>query len=71
MTDITMVSLLSNLDKSHNQCNASSIYLEQTFMSTADDQLIFKNIRARNRKVYTKCKFEKTIRGRLAPRNRY
>ena len=42
MTDIAMVSLLSNLDKSHNQCNASSIYLEQTFLCQVDLQLNFR-----------------------------
>ena len=42
MTDIAMVSLLSNLDKSHNQCNASSIYLEQTFLCKVDLQLNFR-----------------------------
>ena len=42
MTDIAMVYLLSNLDKSHNQCNASSIYLEQTFLCKVDLQLNFR-----------------------------
>ena len=42
MTDIAMVSLLSNLDKSHNQYNASSIYLEQTFLCKVDLQLNFR-----------------------------
>ena len=48
MTDITMVSLLSNLDKSHNQCNASSIYLEQTFVCKVDLQL---NVRRKKRSI--------------------
>ena len=48
MTDIAMVSLLSNLDKSHNQCNASSIYLEQIFVSKVDPQL---NVRRKKRSI--------------------
>ena len=48
MTDIAMVSLLSNLDKSHNQCNASSIYLEQIFVSKVDLQL---NVRRKKRSI--------------------
>ena len=43
----------------YTQCNVSSIYLEQTFVCTFDVQLIFKNAR-RNKKVYTKCKPEKS-----------
>ena len=45
MTDIVVVSLLSNLDKSHTQCNAFSIYLEQAFVCRVDLQLIIKNVR--------------------------
>ena len=48
MTDIAMVSLLSNLDKSHNQCNAFSIYLEQTFVCKVDLQL---NVRRKKRSI--------------------
>ena len=52
MTDIIVfVSLLSNLNMSHTQCNASSIYLEQTFVCKVDVRLIFKNVR-RNKKAY-------------------
>ena len=68
-TDIVVVSLLSNLDRSHTQFNASSIYLEQTFVCIVDVQLIFKNTR-RNKKVYTKCKSEKIPEADSAPRNR-
>ena len=45
MTDIVVVSLLSSLDRSHTQYNASSIYFEQTFVCINDVQLIFKNAR--------------------------
>ena len=62
MTDIVEVSLLSGLDRSHTQCNASSIYLEQTFVCRGDVQLIFKIV-SRNKKIYTKCKSEKNTRG--------
>ena len=58
MIYIFVLSLLSTLDKSHTQCNASIIYPEQTFVCIVDIQLIFKNAR-RNKKVYTKCKSEK------------
>ena len=68
MTDIAVVSLLSNLDRSHTNCNASSIYVEHKFESKVDVQLIFKikNVR-RNKKVYTKCKSEKITEGDSAP----
>ena len=69
MADIVVVSLLSNLDRSHTQYDASSIYLEQTFVCRVDIQLIFKNIR-RNKKVYTKCKSEKIPEADSALRNR-
>ena len=55
MRHIVVVSLLSNLDRSYTQRNASSIYLHVFII---DVQLIFKNPR-RNKKVYTKCKSEK------------
>ena len=55
---IVVVSLFSNLDRSHTQCNASSKYLEQTFVCRVNVQLIFKNVR-RNKKLYTECKSEK------------
>ena len=64
-----MVSLLRNLDRSHTQCKASSIYLEHTFVCRVDIQLIFKNVR-KNKKAYTKCKSEKIPVADSAPRNR-
>ena len=45
MTDDIVVSLLSNLDRSHTQCNTSSIYFEQTFACGVDVPLIFKMLR--------------------------
>ena len=57
MADIAVVSL-SNLDRFHTNCNASSIYIEQKFVCRFDYELIFKNVR-RNKKVYTKCKSKK------------
>ena len=62
MSDIVVVHLLSNLDRFLTQCSASSIKLEQTFVCRVDVHVIFtvfKNVR-RNKKVYTKCKSEKT-----------
>ena len=53
-----MVSLLSNVDRSHTQCNASSIYLEQRFVCSVDVQLIFKNIR-RNKRSLLNVNLEK------------
>ena len=53
-----MVSLLSNVDRSHTQCNASSIYLEQRFVCRVDVQLIFKNIR-RNKRSLLNVNLEK------------
>ena len=41
MTEIVVVSI-GNLDRSHTQCNATSIYLEQTVVCRVDIQLIFK-----------------------------
>ena len=58
ISDILVVSLLPNLDRSHTQCMASSIYVEQKFVCKV--QLIFKNVR-RNKKIYTKCKSEKYL----------
>ena len=58
VTYIVVVSLLSIVDRSHTQWNASSIDLEQTFVSRVRAQLIFENVR-RNKKLYTKCKSEK------------
>ena len=70
MTDIIVfVSLLSNLNMSHTQCNASSIYLEQTFVCRVDVRLIFKNVR-RNKKAYTKRKSDKIREENSAPCNR-
>ena len=69
MTDIVVVSLLLHLDRSNTQVNASSIYLEQTFVCRVDIQLVFKNMR-RNKKVYTKCNSEKRPAADSAPRNR-
>ena len=69
MTDIAVVSLLSDSDRSHAQCNASNIYLQQTFVCRVDIQSIFKNVR-RNKKFYTKCKSEKIPKADLAPCNR-
>ena len=54
MQDIVVTSLLSNLDRSQTQCNASSINLEQTFVFRVDVQLTFKNVR-RNKMVYTEA----------------
>ena len=67
MAEIVLISLLSNLDKSHTQCNVSSIYLEQTFVYGADVQLIFKNV-MRNKKIYTKS--GKILEADSAPDNR-
>ena len=39
MKDIVVVSLLSNLDESHIQCNACSIDLERAFVCRVDVQL--------------------------------
>ena len=69
MTAIVVVSLVSNLRRSHTQCNASRIYLELTFMCRVDVQLIFKNV-TRNKKVYNKCKSEKISEADSAPSNR-
>ena len=69
MTVIVVVSLLSNLDRSHTKCSASNIYLEQTFVYRGDIQLTFKIVRG-NKKVYTKCKSEKTTKTVSAHRNR-
>ena len=66
MKDIVVVFLLSNLDKPRPQYNASSVYLEQTFVCRVDVQLIFKNVRG-NKKVYTRCTFEKTPEADSAP----
>ena len=68
MTDIDVVSPLSNLDRSHTLSNASSKYLEQTFVCRVDAQLIFDNLR-RNKKVYAQCKFEKIPKADSAPRS--
>ena len=57
MTDIVVVSLLSNLNKFHIKCNASRIYLNKTFMFRVGVQFILKNVR-RNKKVNTKGKSE-------------
>ena len=71
MTNIVVVSLLSNLNRSHANCNATSVYLEQKFLCRVDVQLVFKNkIKRRNKKVYTKCKSEKITEADSAPRNR-
>ena len=69
MKDIVVVSLLSNLGRSHAQHSASSTCLEQTFVCRDDFQLIFKNV-ARNKKVHTKCKSEKIPEVDAVPRNR-
>ena len=69
MTDIGVVSLLSNFDRSHTQCNDSSIYLEQALECRVDVQLIF-NIVIKNKKVYAKCKSEKIHEVDSVPRNR-
>ena len=45
MTDILAVSLLRNFDRSHTQCNAYSLHLEQTILYRVNVQLIFKNVR--------------------------
>ena len=68
MTEIVVASLLSNLDRSHTKCNAPSICLEQTLVCRVEVQLIFKNV-SRNKKVYAKCKSEKTNKSDLAARN--
>ena len=69
MTDIAVLSLLSNMGRSHTQWNTSSIYLEQTFMCRIDVQLIFKTVE-RNVRVYTKCKSEKILEADSALRHR-
>ena len=50
-------------------CNASRIYLEQTFVCRVDVQLTFKNI-TKNLKAYTKFKSEKIPEAGSAPRHR-
>ena len=67
MADIVLVSLLLNLDRSHNQWNSSSMHLKQTFVCSVDVQLVLKNIR-RNKRVYTKS--EKIPEANSALRNR-
>ena len=69
MTDIVAVSLLPNLDGSQTQCNASSVYLEQTFVCRVHVQLISKNVK-RNKKSCTKCKSEKIPEAGSATCNR-
>ena len=68
MTNTVVVSLLSNLDRSYTNCNASiytpSIYFEQKFVCRVDIELIFKSVR-RNKEVYTRCKSKKNNRGRF------
>ena len=56
---------VSNWDSYHNQCRASSTYLEQAFVGGVDVQSIFKNDR-RNKKVYTKCKIWENSRSRFS-----
>ena len=56
------------MDRFQTQCNASSIYLEQTFVYRVDIQLIFKNV-SKNKKAYTKSKSEKIPDADSAPRN--
>ena len=51
MTDIAVLSLISNLDRSQIQCNASSIYLEQTFVCRVDTQLTFENVKRNKRSI--------------------
>ena len=58
MTEIVAVSLLQNLDRSHNQCNVCSLYLEQTFVCGVDIQLVFKNVR-KNKKAYLTVNLKK------------
>ena len=74
MTNIALVSLLSNLGSSHTKFNASSTNLEQTFVWRDGAKLIsqesfLKNVR-RNKKVYTKCESEKVPKVDLELRNR-
>ena len=69
MKNIVAVSLLSNLDRSHTNSNASNIYVEQKFVCRVGVQLNFKNVR-RNKNVYTKCKSEKITEADSATRNR-
>ena len=64
MTGIAMVPLLSNLDRTHTQCNASSIYLEETFPCRVDFQLIYINVK-RRKKVYIQCKSKKNTQDRF------
>ena len=68
MTDIAVVSLLSNLNKSHIKCNASRIYLDKTFMFRLGVQFILKNVR-RNKKVNTKGKSETIPEADSLPHN--
>ena len=69
MTDIAVVCLMSNLDRSHTQSTTSSIYLKETFECRVDIQVICKNV-WKNQKIYTKCKSEKISEADSAPRNR-
>ena len=64
-----MVSLLSNVDRFHTQCNASSINLERIFMCSVYFQLTFKNFR--KKKAYTNCKSEKIPEVNSAPCSRF
>ena len=61
MTDIVVVSLLLNLDRSNKQCIDSSIYHEQTFVCEIDVQLTFKILGEMERPI---------TETDLAPRNR-
>ena len=54
MTDILAVSLLPNFDRSHTQCNAYSLHLEQTILCRV-------NVRD-YKEAYTKYKSEKNTR---------
>ena len=69
MTDIAVVSLLSNVHRSCTQCNPSSVYVEQTFVCRVAVQLIFKNFK-KNKKIYTKCKSAKIPAVDLVPRKK-
>ena len=58
MTDIVVISLLSKLDRSNTQCNASNIYFEQTLVCRVDIQLIFKYVK-RNKRPILNVNFKK------------
>ena len=63
MSDITLLSPFSNLDRYHTQCHASILYLEELSVRVYI-QLSSKNHR-RKKKVYTTWKSEKILSSKI------